>query len=820
MKTIRDIRIPFALVLVIINLFVVALLGLSIRDSRTQYEYQTALSSQNLAHVLAEDIKGIIDKVDLALLSVAYEAERQIMTGGIQKDVINTYIVRQLQHLYELDSIRMANASGDILYGPGVVPGINIADRDYFYYVRNDPQSRAVISKPYLSRTTNKWQVTISRRISRPDGTFAGIVYGNFTLEYLSEMFSRINVGTHGSISLWDTDRDLIVRYPEPKLAETEPRTKIKSAVLQEGLPISKEKATITTHSGVDNVVRSFSFRKISTYPLYIIVGIAPQDYLAEWHREVARKVILGVVFFLFSTFFVYLYYRYLSESKRAAAEHRDHNAYNRSLIEASLDAFVTINFEKKISDVNTATEQVTGYLRKELIGTDFSDYFTEPEKAREGYQLAFKEGGVRDYPLEVRHRDGHITAVLYNATVYRDDSGNIRGVLATARDITERHLLEEERLKSQKLESIGRLAGGIAHDFNNLLQGLFGYISMAKITFDQKEKSLAMLEEAEKALHLSVNLTSQLLTFSKGGKPMKKLIRIRPVVENAVKFALSGSNTNYEMNTVADLWAVEADEGQLAQVIQNIVLNADEAMAESGTVRVSLANVDIAKNTIAGLPEGGQFVSIAIQDSGVGISEQNLTRIFDPYFTTKRKGSGLGLATSYSIIKNHGGVIDVQSELNRGTTFTIYLSASNDREAEMAATTPNNRVTNKSRILLMDDEKLVRDVGQEMLAALGHNVVCTEDGRKAIELVRQAGEAGTPFDLVILDLTVKGGMGGEEAIRKIRDINPDVKAIVSSGYSDSPIVANYRAYGFSSVLKKPFRIDTLKDCLDILLVP
>jgi two-component system cell cycle sensor histidine kinase/response regulator CckA len=412
--------------------------------------------------------------------------------------------------------------------------------------------------------------------------------------------------------------------------------------------------------------------------------------------------------------------------------------------------------------------------------------------------------------------RDGTTRILHAQAELKADETGAQVILSGTAQDITEKHLLEEERLKTHKLESIGTLAGGIAHDFNNLLQGIFGYISMAKMTIDQKEKSLSMLDQAEEALHMSVNLTTQLLTFSKGGRPVKKLIRVRPAVENAVKFALSGSRTNFEMYMPADVWPIEADEGQLAQVIQNIALNANEAMAGSGTVLVSLANVNIVKGAVAGLPEGGRYVRITIQDSGIGIPEQNLARIFDPYFTTKQKGSGLGLATSYSIIKKHGGVIEVKSALNRGTTFTMYLPASEGAEMEIARTTSHAVGTKKGRILLMDDEELVRNVAREMLAALGHDVVSAEDGRKAIELFREARAAGTPFDLVILDLTVKGGMGGEEAIRKIRDIDPDVKAVVASGYADSPVIANYRAYGFSAVLNKPYRIDALQNCLNL----
>ena len=390
--------------------------------------------------------------------------------------------------------------------------------------------------------------------------------------------------------------------------------------------------------------------------------------------------------------------------------------------------------------------------------------------------------------------------------------------MIETINNITEKYLLEEERLKTQKLESIGILAGGIAHDFNNLLQGVFGYISMAKMTHDDKEKSLAMLNQAEEALHMTVNLTTQLLTFSKGGKPVKKLIRLEPTIENALKFALSGSNTDYHLDIAPDLWNVEADAGQLAQVIQNIVLNANEAMAGRGTITVTVRNLDIHKNTNHRLPKGGSFVRIDIQDIGTGISEQHLAKIFDPYFTTKQKGSGLGLATSYSIIRNHGGVIEVSSELNKGPTFTIYLPAAKGVEMEARATSAPTVEAKKGRILIMDDEDLVRYIASEMLVSIGHEVQSAGDGEKAIELFRDARESGKPFDLLILDLTVKGGMGGEETIQKILEIDPDVKAVVSSGYADSTIVANYEKFGFSGFLNKPYQINALKDCINKLM--
>ncbi len=504
---------------------------------------------------------------------------------------------------------------------------------------------------------------------------------------------------------------------------------------------------------------------------------------------------------------------------------------YTDNIITSMNDALIVLSPDGIITKVNRATLDLLGYAEEELIGKPMEAIIIY-EGADQGPSVLGKDlselralGNLASLETFCSAKDGRKIPVLLSESIMRNADGSVLGIVCMALDITKRKeaedalrkvKFEEERMKIQKLESIGTLAGGIAHDFNNLLQGVFGYISMAKMTIDRKEKSLSMLEQAEKALNLSVNLTTQLLTFSKGGKPVKKVIRLEPVIENAVKFALSGSHTDYRLDSASALCPVEADEGQLAQVIQNIVLNANEAMAGSGTVQVSLANVDIAKDTIIGLPDGGQFVRIDIQDTGTGISDQNLSKIFDPYFTTKQKGSGLGLATSYSIIKNHGGMIEVKSEPNRGTTFVIYLPAAKGAEIEEATTTLAAVGTRKGLVLLMDDEDMVRNVAKEMIAALGHEVEGAEDGKRAIELFTRARETGRPFDLIILDLTVKGGMGGEEAIKKIREIDSQVKAVVSSGYADSPVVADYRAYGFSAFLNKPYKVEALQNCLNL----
>ncbi len=438
----------------------------------------------------------------------------------------------------------------------------------------------------------------------------------------------------------------------------------------------------------------------------------------------------------------------------------------------------------------------------------------------REKVKAALARTLEQDVPYEPSYRvvwpDGSVHYITSRGRLFRDDKRQPLRFNGILWDISDQRRVEQELIETEKLESIGTLAGGIAHDFNNLLQGVFGFISMAKLTFDQKEKSLAMLAQAEKALHQSVNLTSQLLTFSKGGKPVKKVFALRPLIENSVAFALSGSRVTYEILTDEKLRSVDADEGQIGQVIQNIVLNADQAMPLGGMIRISVRNVPAAAiEPPAGLQ--GDLVEITIRDQGAGIPAGHLMRIFDPYFTTKEKGSGLGLATSYSIIRNHGGLVRVQSEVGKGTAFFIYLPASGAQEEETNRSAMPETMR-KGRILVMDDEEIIREVAREMLLAIGHEAAFAETGEAALEAYRAARNAGSPFDAVILDLTIRGGMGGMDALRELREIDPGVKAVVSSGYSDDAAFSNYREQGFLAFLKKPYKIEELQRTLDALL--
>jgi nitrogen-specific signal transduction histidine kinase/ActR/RegA family two-component response regulator len=387
--------------------------------------------------------------------------------------------------------------------------------------------------------------------------------------------------------------------------------------------------------------------------------------------------------------------------------------------------------------------------------------------------------------------------------------------VVLVLRDVTENKRIEEELIKAQKLESLGVLAGGIAHDFNNLLTAILGNVSLAKMYADGQEKVIQRLDEAEKASLRAKDLTQQLLTFAKGGAPVKRTASISDVVKDSVKFALRGSNVRCVFDVAQSLWPVEIDEGQISQVVHNLIINACQAMPTGGTILVQAENTTVWPDQDVGSPLGeGKYVKLSVQDEGQGIPSDILPKIFDPYFTTKKRGSGLGLATSYSILKNHDGLITVESEVGKGTTFSIHLPVSLGEESEKKPFRDAPLYGN-GRILVMDDEEMLRAFVGELLGMLGYDVMFAADGHETIEKYRNARECGSPFDCVLMDLTIPGGMGGKETIEKLLQIDPQVRAVVSSGYSDDPVMADFRKYGFLGVVAKPYDATELSDILN-----
>jgi PAS domain S-box-containing protein len=400
---------------------------------------------------------------------------------------------------------------------------------------------------------------------------------------------------------------------------------------------------------------------------------------------------------------------------------------------------------------------------------------------------------------------EGKNKIVSISVSPLHDRNRMISGVVLVLRDITEKKALQNELFKVQKLESLGLLAGGIAHDFNNILTAILANISLAKCLIPNANAAHIRLDLAEKASGRAADLARQLLTFAKGGKPIKKTLSPAKLLLEAANFALHGANVSCEFSLPDDLWAIEADPGQINQVVNNLVVNAIQAMTCGGHITISCQNLHYTNDE--SLPLGnGRYVRISIADTGIGIPEEIRQKIFDPYFTTKPYGNGLGLATTYSIVRNHGGHITVTSTPGKGTTFFIYLPALD--ACLMEALVEEVALTgNSGKILVMDDEEMVRNVAVDMARHMGYHPVSCDSGDKAVSLYRDALQSGDSFRAVLMDLTIPGGMGGEEALQHIITLDPKVRAIASSGYSDCQAIGDFRKHGFRGVLPKPYTI-------------
>jgi|GEM_PF-6150675 PAS domain S-box-containing protein len=452
----------------------------------------------------------------------------------------------------------------------------------------------------------------------------------------------------------------------------------------------------------------------------------------------------------------------------------------------------------------NENADRILGAINTKASGRSLKEVFGPVLGERLAARYAeCAEKGVIHFE-ETLDAGGGPRVLLMTLVPVRGDGGQVTEIIGSAMDITERKQLEGEMVKAQKLESLGVLAGGIAHDFNNLLAAIRLNTSMLKQDRSLDPESLEMLKVVEASSSMAANLTSQLLTFAKGGKPVKELIRVEPFLNDVASFSLRGTNTACSLDISEDLLDIEADPGQMTQVINNILINAGQAMPDGGMVKLSASNVEVS-GPQAGLPlKPGRYVKITVEDKGVGISDETLSRIFDPYFTTKKDGNGLGLASSYSIIKNHGGFISVSSTAGQGARFEVYIPGL-PRKASPTPEEPALPRPSSGRVLVMDDDDLVRTSVCRVLDTLGYDYVEAADGLSAALEYKKLIESGKKPDAVILDLTVKAGMGGEEAASRILELDPSAKMFVSSGYSDNPVTANYRQYGFCGFLQKPY---------------
>jgi len=499
-----------------------------------------------------------------------------------------------------------------------------------------------------------------------------------------------------------------------------------------------------------------------------------------------------------------------ISERKNTERQLAETKDFNEKLIKQSPIGILVYSHDGQCVLANDAAGKIVGTSKEQLLQQNF--HLIDSWKVSGILKFAEK---TLETGIESRSEFHFVTTfgkeAWFNCHFSRFISNNQPYLLLIIDDLTEKKKMEEEIQKASKLESLGLLAGGIAHDFNNLLTGILGNINIVKMLTNAEKKEFKRLEEAEKASIRAMGLTKQLLIFSKGGAPVKEVTSIKEVITDSALFAIRGSNVKCEFSIPEDIKPVEADKELLWQVINNIVLNACQAMPEGGIINIRTRNIKTEDDNKYPVKDGC-YVMIMIEDHGTGIPKENLEKIFDPYFTTKKSGSGLGLAATYSIVKNHGGNISVASEPGKGTTFTIYIPASSKQPDEKENLREEKSVPQKAKILVMDDEEIIRNVTGDMLDLMGHEALFANDGAEAVKLYKEANDAGTPFDAVIMDLTIPGGMGGKEAVKKLLEIDSGVKAIVSSGYSDDHVMADYIKHGFLGVVKKPYKLQDLQN--------
>jgi PAS domain S-box-containing protein len=484
-------------------------------------------------------------------------------------------------------------------------------------------------------------------------------------------------------------------------------------------------------------------------------------------------------------------------------------------------DGVITTGIDGCVVSINKKGEQLTGWPQAEALGKPLPELFKIlQDNTREllpspveSVMRTGADSGVERAAILIG-RDGTERPIANSAAPIRNREGGIIGVVVVFRDVTERQKTEAELLKESKLESVGLLAGGIAHDFNNILQGILGNLSLARMNAHSTEKMLERLAGVEKSAMRAKDLTQQLVMFARGGAPIRRQLQLTNTIRDATLFALHGTNVHCEFSLPADIWPVEVDEGQFRQVINNIVINAVQAMPEGGKIEVRSENVEFTAGFLPPL-KAGRYVKVSVRDYGTGIRAEHLSRIFDPYFTTRGHARGLGLASAYSVVRKHDGQISVDTQTGRGSTFQIYLPASLKVVVAPAADADQKQFFGQGRILVMDDEADILMLAGEMLKSMGYEVETAKEGGEALERYMAVKGTDNAFTVVITDLTVPEGMGGKECMRRLKVLDPNVKAIVSSGYSLDPVMANFREFGFSGVIPKPYVIEELARVLE-----
>lgn len=510
--------------------------------------------------------------------------------------------------------------------------------------------------------------------------------------------------------------------------------------------------------------------------------------------------------------FFFTAIIRNLSPRKAAEAALRESEDLHKTIVENSGDVMIVSRSDGSIDYVSPSCSEVLGWTPAELLSQPLQNVHPDDRDAvAKQTEAALQGTGCQGFEYRVQTRTGEEHWVSHSWTPV-EDHGGVSRVIGVIRNVTPRKAIEAERVRTEKLESLALLAGGIAHDFNNLLTAIIANIDLALLDVPEGSdgsESRELLKDAALASQQAGLLTHRLQTFAKGGTPLRSMGSLASVIADATQFSLSGSRSRSVVDLPDDLWSASFDAGQISQVINNLIINADQAMPQGGDIEVLARNVTIGPKENTSLP-AGEYVRIDVRDCGVGIPSENLALVFDPYFSTKQAGTGLGLATSYSIIRAHGGGITVESEVGAGTCFQVWLPAV-QFEVSRSDSTQVILESHEGRALVMDDEEAVRRVVGRMLRRLGYEVDTAENGEEALALLQAAALRNESFSLAVLDLTIPGGHGGREVVEALGRVDPTVDRIAMSGYSRDQILERYEEYGFDGALTKPFTVKDLQ---------
>ncbi|MDA3834862.1 MAG: PAS domain S-box protein [Spirochaetales bacterium] len=800
-------------------------------DAAMEIKLETALSHLWLEEIISGDKNENIDKVWQHLDQALWYAQALLKGGeGVRGVIIplhdaelNVAIMTVVKKITEFRSLAKARCSA--IEQSGIA---TLSDQRFdtvFRELLHQTDQVETVLKAVMARDLRKFRITLGLLIGLCLGLFTltGIAFLQYErrntrhLKLLKESESRFKIFFHSAndaIFVHPLQDDGFAPFTEINPIACSRYGYTREEFLQLSVP------DITKKDDQNNVISPALRCRLHETKHLIFEAV----HLTKSGQEIPVEINTNIIDLGDGTPLFLSVVRDISDRKQAEIELATEKERLAVTLRSIGDGVITTDINGRVVFLNKIAEELSGWTNTEAQGELSTNVFNiinekTGQKCVSPVQRVIELGriiGLANHTALIA-KDGSIRSIADSGAPIRDLDSKIIGVVIVFRDVTHEQKMTDELLKIRKLESVGVLAGGIAHDFNNILAAILGNIELAcyRLNKDDSE-TVALLSNAKNATQRATKLTGQLLTFSKGGDPIKKETALPELINESADFVTHGSKIKCQYTFPDNLWTVEVDSGQIGQVIQNIIINAKHALPQGGTVSIACANVQDAATEALLSVDDGNYVRITIQDTGVGIPKEIIDKIFDPYFTTKQEGSGLGLAICHSIINKHDGHITAESPPGKGTNFTRYLPAVSSLDSTESAQKKKPKPAAKaSRILLMDDEKMIRDLVQSQLSNLGHEAVLAIDGEQAINKYQELQDNGNPVDLVIMDLTIPGGMGGQEAAQKLLLIDPKAKIIVASGYSNDPVMAHYRDYGFCAAVAKPFDLKELNNAIN-----